>query len=103
MARFDRIILLAALVVIAACASTGTPAYWTSLQGRGAADFALDNERCGAAATRVAPTPRADQLPGGIVAPDNRMDRPPQHWANGVADHAYMDCMAGQGWRVARR
>jgi len=94
---------IAPLALIAACASPVSTAYWERAGGGTSAQFALDNEHCGAAATRVAPTARADQLPGGAVAPDNRIDRPPRHWANGVAERAYMECMEREGWRAAGR
>ena len=102
----DRVLLsnlVAPLALACACASSPSAPYWESARGEGAAQFALANERCGAAATRIAPTPRADQLPGGAVAPANRIDRPPRIWANGVAERAYMDCMDREGWHVARR
>ncbi len=105
MTRTPRTFLLAPLALAAACAApeSGAPYWERSTGSSSAAEFARDNEHCGATATRVAPTPRADQLAGGAVAPANRIDRPPRPWANGVAERAYMDCMAREGWRVVRR
>ena len=105
MTRTTCVLLLAPLTLATACATpdSGGPHWERSTGSPSAAQFALDNEHCGAAATRVAPTPRADQLPGGAVAPANRIDRPPRPWANGVAERAYLDCMAREGWRVVRR
>ncbi|HEX3096328.1 MAG TPA: hypothetical protein VHQ02_01350 [Usitatibacter sp.] len=98
------VFLFAVPWVLGACAGDAPrAAYWEHAGGGDAARFALDNEHCGAAATRVSPTPRADQLPGGAVAPANRIDRPPRPWADGVAERAYLDCMAREGWRVAGR
>lgn len=91
-------------LLLAACASPGQgAAHWAKAGGGTASDFATDNHSCGAAATRVKPTPRPDQLPGGATAPDNRIDQPPRAWTSAVAEGAYMDCMAQRGWRVVRR
>lgn len=104
MPRAIELILSATLTVLAACAGTQPAAYWERTEGDASASrFALDNEHCGAAATRVTPTPPAARLPGGAAVPQNRIDRPPRPWANGIAERAYMDCMAGEGWRVAPR
>lgn len=93
------VILLLGLVV-AACA-TSPASHWEKA-GATSSDFSSDNASCGARASRVLPTPRADQLPGGAVTPGNRMDLPPRPWTHAVAEHAYMDCMAERGWRVVR-
>jgi hypothetical protein len=97
-------VVLPLLAAIAACAANPSAAdsYWRSSAGS-RADFATDNQSCGAAATRRVPTPRADQLAGGAVAPDNRIDRPPRPWVSAEAERAYMDCMAERGWTLARR
>jgi hypothetical protein len=96
--------VLPLLAAIAACASgpSASDDYWRSTAGS-RADFASDNQSCGAAATRRVPTPRADQVAGGAVAPENRIDRPPRPWVSAVAERAYMDCMAERGWTPARR
>src|SRR3954468_1301093 len=101
----DRVyVILSLLAAIAACAAGPSPAdnYWRSASGS-RADFASDHQSCGAAATRRVPTPRADQVAGGAVAPENRLDRPPRPWVSAEADRAYMDCMAERGWTLARR
>jgi hypothetical protein len=72
-------------------------------RARPSADFASDNDSCGARASRMMPTPRADQIPGGATAPRNRMDQPPRPWTSAVAEEAYMGCMAERGWRVVGR
>ena len=90
--------------IFAAClfgASASAPApqaYWDKPGGT-AADFATANDHCGAAASRATPTPRADQLEGGNVPPANRIDRPPRPFVSAVAERAYYDCMAREGWR----
>jgi hypothetical protein len=96
---------LAVLVpLLAACASGAPPSdpYWRNAAGD-RADFSTDNVGCSAAATRVKPTPRADQLPGGATVIDNRVDRPPKRWVSSVAENTYMDCMAERGWQLVRR
>ena len=93
-----------ATLLLAACAST-TPSsdvYWRSSASQ-RADFASDNMSCSARATRVVPQPRADLLPGGATIVDNRIDRPPKRWVSSVAEGAYMDCMAEQGWHLVQR
>lgn len=93
---------LALLLAAAACASEpSTRVYWDK-PGGSKNDFAMANQHCGAAASRATPTPRADQLEGGVVAPDNRIDRPPRPFVSAVAEHAYMGCMAAEGWRPVR-
>jgi hypothetical protein len=82
-----------------ACATAST-AHWESSTGGDQDTFRADNERCGAVASRVTPTPRPDLLPAGNVAPRNRMDAPPRQDVNPVRQRAYMDCMADRGWRV---
>lgn len=92
---------LVLLAFAAACASTaGSPprAYWDK-PGATGADFATSNDHCGAVATRSTPTPRADQISGGSVAPENRIDRPHRPYVSAAAERAYMDCMASEGWR----
>ena len=97
---FHRCALLVIGVFAAACASTPTNnAHWEKA-GATPADFASDNDSCGARASRMIPTPRADQGPGGATAPRNRMDQPPRPWTSAVQENAYMDCMAERGWRV---
>ena len=78
-------ILLASL--LAACAATPDTSHWRKA-GATPADFASDNESCGARASRMTPTPRADQVPGGATAPRNRMDAPPRAWTSAVAENA---------------
>ena len=98
--------LIAFSAVVAACAYPGPSSsgdYWHSATAKSRADFATDNQSCGAAASRKQPTPRADQVAGGVVAPENRIDQPPRPWTNAVAEHAYMDCMAQNGWTASRR
>jgi hypothetical protein len=85
--------------VLIACASTPHNAHWEKA-GATSADFAADNQSCGARASRMKPTPRPDQVPGGAVAPNNRMDAPPRPWTSAVAEAAYMECMRERGWRV---
>jgi hypothetical protein len=89
---------LAGCLVIG-CASTPNHAHWQKI-GATSADFSADNDSCGARASRMTPTPRPDQLPGGAVAPNNRMDLPPRPWTSAVGERAYMECMAERGWRV---
>lgn len=93
---------LAASFAIAGCATPGSDTHWRKA-GATPSDFATDNQGCAARATRMVPTPRPDQPPGGVAVPDNRMDQPPRPWTSAVAEGAYMECMAGRGWRVARR
>lgn len=95
------IILLSGVLAVA-CATTGSDAHWVK-QGGTSADFASDNESCGARASRMTPPPRADQLPGGAVPPRNRMDAPPRPWVSAVAERDYMECMNERGWRVVQR
>jgi hypothetical protein len=98
-------VLAAPLAIAAACASTPpSPSndYWRHAAGT-RADFATDNQSCGARASRVVPQPRADQLVGGATIPNNRIDQPPRRWTHAVAENAYMDCMAEQGWRLVQR
>src|SRR5436853_1220370 len=92
------------VALLAACATDPSPSdnYWRS-SAAARSDFATDNQDCGAAATRKVPTPRADQVAGGVVVPENRIDQPPRHWASAVAEDAYMDCMRAAGWTLARR
>jgi hypothetical protein len=94
-------ILLSGVFAVA-CATTAADTHWEK-PGAGSADFASDNESCGARATRVTPTPRPQQAPGGAAAPHNRMDAPPRPWVSAVAEHAYMECMSERGWRVVQR
>jgi hypothetical protein len=89
------------LCMFAAACATRPQAHWEK-PGATSADFAADNDSCGARASRVMPTPRADQLPGGAAVPSNRMDLPPRPWTHAVAERAYMDCMAERGWRVVQ-
>lgn len=106
MVRQIPIIFLAPLALAAACAGPGgqPDRYWEKLAGGGtASDFDFDNQRCGATASRMKPTPQADQTPGGIVAPANRIDRPPRPWASAVSEQAYLDCMSRAGWRTVSR
>lgn len=102
MASSRLIAILFLLALAAACATTRADPYWRNT-GATRADFTLDNQSCGARATRMKPTPRADQLAGGATVPNNRIDRPPQRWASAVAENAYMDCMAERGWRPLQR
>ena len=95
---------LAGALVVGACASAGPQEnYWRSSKASTRADFATDNASCSARATRVVPQARADFLPGGATVIDNRIDRPPRRWVNAVAERAYIDCMADQGWSVVQR
>jgi uncharacterized lipoprotein YajG len=96
---YSAILLLG--LAAAACAA-GPSTYWQKT-GANSADFASDNESCAAVASRVKPTPRADQHASSVVAPNNRMDQPPRPWVSAVAEHAYMECMAERGWQVAGR
>jgi hypothetical protein len=95
-------VLTACVTLAAACATPGAQTHWRKA-GASSADFTTDNQSCGARATRVVPTPRPDQAPGGAVAPDNRMDQPPRPWTSAVAEGAYMDCMSERGWRIVQR
>lgn len=97
--KIARWVWLPAFALAASCATPGSNAHWEKA-GATPADFSGDNESCGARASRMIPTPRADQLPGGATAPRNRMDTPPRPWTSAVAENAYMDCMAERGWRV---
>ena len=97
---------LAPLALAAACAAPGgePDRYWQKLAAEGSAtDFDFDNARCGATASRMKPPARADQTPGGIVPPANRIDRPPRPWPSAVSEQAYMDCMSRAGWSVVSR
>jgi hypothetical protein len=94
------ILLSGALAV--ACATAPADSYWEK-PGASSADFASDNESCGARASRMTPTPRADQLTGGAAPPRNRMDTPPRPRTSAVGERAYMECMSERGWRVVTR
>jgi hypothetical protein len=94
-------ILLSGVLAVA-CATAASDTHWEK-RGASSADFATDNEDCGARASRMTPTPRADQLAGGATAPNNRMDAPPRPWVSAVAESAYMGCMSERGWRVVPR
>jgi hypothetical protein len=94
-------ILLSGVLAVA-CATPASDAHWEK-QGASSADFASDNDSCGARASRMTPTPRADQLPGGAAPPRNRMDTPPRPWVSAVAERAYMECMSERGWNVVQR
>ena len=102
-----RILPCIAAALLGACASSPTSVsntYWRSTAAAAdRADFATDNASCSARATRVVPQPRADLLPGGATVVDNRIDRPPKRWVSSVAEGAYMDCMAEEGWRLVQR
>jgi hypothetical protein len=94
---------LAAIPFLAACASAPAPSSpWWEKPGGTRTDFAMANEHCAGAASRATPTPRADMIEGGIVVPNNSIDRPPRPYVSSVAERAYMDCMAKEGWRPAR-
>ena len=95
-------LILVASVVAACAAEPASRAYWEKPGGT-RSDFATANQHCGAAASRATPTPRPDQREGGVVAPDNRPDRPPRPFVSAVAEHAYFDCMAKEGWHARRR
>ena len=99
--RHDLSLLVA--VALAACAAAPVDSHWVKAGGGTSADFASDNDSCGARASRMTPTPRADQIAGGASAPRNRMDTPPRPWTNAVAERDYMECMAERGWRVVQR
>jgi hypothetical protein len=103
MARHRLHILLPLLVFTAACASIPPQGgnYWDKPGGNAVA-FDMDNQHCGAEATRRTPNAREDRPPSSMVAPRNRIDRPPLPYANGVTQQAYMDCMASEGWRLSR-
>jgi hypothetical protein len=88
-------------VVAVACATAASHSHWEG-PGASSADFAADNESCGARASRMTPTPRPDQPAGGMTAPNNRMDAPPRPWVSAVAERAYMECMSERGWRVVQ-
>ncbi len=106
MVRHFPFYLLALGALAAACAAPGgePDRYWQKLAGAASAtDFDFDNQRCGASASRMKPPPRADQAPGGVVPPANRIDRPPRPWPNAVSEQAYMDCMSRAGWSVVSR
>jgi hypothetical protein len=96
--------LLVFAAIVAACASdpAAPRTYWHKPGGSNT-DFSMANQHCGAAASRATPTPRADQLESGVVAPNNAPDRPPRPWVSAVAEKAYYDCMAKEGWSVTPR
>lgn len=96
--------LLAFAAIVAACAADPAQprSYWQKPGGSNA-DFAMANQHCGAAASRATPTPRADQLESGTVAPNNAPDRPPRPWMSAVGEKAYYDCMGKEGWTVTPR
>jgi len=101
--RHMRSTLFIALLVAGCAGNPSQPQrYWDKPGGTGA-DFATANQHCGAAASRATPTARADQIEGGVVAPGNAPDRPPRPWVSAVAERAYYDCMAKEGWRVLPR
>ena len=93
---------LVAAVAVAAEPSQHANVRWDK-QGANGADFSSDNESCSARATRMEPTPQADQAPGGVAVPNSRMEQPPRVWTHPVAEKAYMDCMAERGWRLVPR
>jgi hypothetical protein len=85
--------------LLAGACATAPTSHWEK-PGGNEDMFQDDNERCGAVASRVAPTARPDQPTASNVAPKNRMDMPPRIEANPNRQRAYMDCMADRGWRV---
>jgi hypothetical protein len=103
------ILVISAGMTLAACAAhetyyPGGSAQWERL-GASRADFATDNQGCGAkASNRTSGTNLLGSMhSGGAVEPKNRIDRAPQPLASAAEDHAYMDCMYGRGWRVVQR
>ena len=105
MAPHRLFVVMAFAAAVAACAyprPSSSDDYWRSSAGD-RATFATDNQSCAAAATHKVPTPRADQVAGGVAIPENRIDQPPRHWVNPVAEDAYNDCMRSHGWTLARR
>ena len=93
-------ISLVLAVGISACA-TGPTAHWEK-QGGDEPSFRADNERCGEVASRVGSACSAAPGSCGTTAPPNHMNRPPHMDANPVWQRAFMECMAGRGWRVAK-
>ena len=100
----------ACVLALAACASPHEPTryaaagstHWEKAYAT-QADFSMDNETCGAAASRKVPVGPANQPPAAMVPPENRMDAPPRISANPVYDHEYMSCMSQHGWQVVSR
>ena len=99
-ARTAAMMTVLALSGICACATPST-AHWEKAGGNESA-FQADNERCGAVASRVGSACSATPSSCGASIPPNHMDRPPHMDANPVWQRAYMECMAGRGWRVAQ-
>jgi hypothetical protein len=97
-----RFISLFLFPVAAAACATAPDSHWVKA-GATSADFSTDNQSCGARASRMTPTPRPDQPPGGATAPNNRMETAPRPWTSAVGERAYMDCMDERGWRVVQR
>ena len=95
---------------LAACANTHEPTrvaaagstHWEKSSAN-EADFTMDNESCGAQASRKIPTGAANEPPASVVPPKNRMDAPPRVSVNPVYDHEYMGCMSQHGWQVVSR
>jgi hypothetical protein len=96
------IAFLLSAALIGACATPAAYVHWEKPGGT-SADFGTDDESCSARATRMTPTPRANELAGGATPSNNRMDAPPRTWTSAIAESAYMDCMAERGWRVVQR
>ena len=103
------LLTIAAAAALSACAAhetyyAGGDVHWEKL-GASKAQFATDNQGCGArASNRTSGTnPLGSMRSGGAAEPNNRIDRAPQPLASAAEDHAYMDCMYGRGWRVVQR
>lgn len=105
-----RLFPFACAFALAACASTHEPTRYaasgSSHWEKGSAtqaDFSMDNETCGAQASRKVPPPSANEPPASMVPPKNRMDAPPRTSANPIYDTEYMSCMSRLGWQVVSR
>ena len=99
-ARAAAMLTVLSLGGLCACATTST-AHWEKPGGTEPA-FQADNETCGAVASRVGSSCGAGPSSCGSSVPPNHMDRPPHVDTNAVWQRAYMECMAGRGWRVAQ-
>ena len=105
-----RLFPFACALALAACANTHEPTrygaagstHWEK-GSASQADFSMDNETCGAQASRKAPVGSQGNPPAAMVPPKNRMDAPPRVSADPVYDTEYMACMNQHGWRVVSR
>lgn len=97
----SRVALAMLLTLALGGCATGPTAHWEK-QGGDERSFQADNERCGEVASRAGSACSASPGSCGTTAPPNHMNRPPHMDANPIWQRAFMECMAGRGWRVAQ-